>query len=317
VTLLQPALGTNGGSHSAELFRQAQRDLNLDNQGIAGGTDLKVRAKSTPGAGIVVGPGAGWVIGKVSALQGTYYVSNPDDDNSASTGLPGSGGTTKSVLVMLRVEDPQYEGSKTVNTMNSIYTVACAPGATGDVSGLITGIPLARIDYPANTSTITSGMIVDLRAMANPRRQRVLSEYHPTAVEDWGGSTRNLWPFGAFAVFTPHWATNAIVVATMSQIQYTAPLTGVSRVEYGWNTAAPADNPNSLDGMDSGHHLTAAGPLRATVAIAASFGLPLSYRNRYHFLRVGSLVNAGSTGILRADTFSAVVFDMEFFESPT
>src|SRR4051795_12178320 len=108
----------NGATHPAEQFRMLVRDLANGAEGITQGDDLKVIQRSTPGAGVTVGDGSGIVRGRANAFQGSYSACNVGAVNVdiAATGS----GAGRSDMVILRVEDPQYEG--TINP------------ATGDVA---------------------------------------------------------------------------------------------------------------------------------------------------------------------------------------
>lgn len=167
MTLFQAPILTNGSMHSAQQFRMLVRDLANGAEGITQGDDLKVTALGTPGAAVQVGDGSGVVRGKANSFQGSYSACNI---GSATVSIASTGGSPRSDMVVLRILDPQYEGSLDPATDQIMFfDVISNVGSTATVvPGGYTAIPLARIDIPASTSTITSGMITDIRQCANP-----------------------------------------------------------------------------------------------------------------------------------------------------
>ncbi len=77
-------------------------------------------------------------------------------------------------MVILRIEDPQYEGTRNpaVDPIAYFQVISNVSSSATAIPDGRTGIPLARIDIPASTATITDAMIKDVRKVANPRRER-------------------------------------------------------------------------------------------------------------------------------------------------
>ncbi len=307
MTLLQPALLTDGGTHPSALVRRFQKSVVLGNEGIDFGGDLKVRQTATASTSILIGPGGAFVNGKVSALQGTYYVSNPDDQTVANA-VP-SVGTVQHYLVVLRVADPAFEGTADPNlNMNSVQVVSTTIGGRTLPAGT-TGIVLARLEVPADTTTVTAAMIVDLRQMANPRRQRVLrSIFVPVSPVDALGAaagTREFWPdVASFGVDVPTWAARMIVVVMMTGVSTrTGSTNGNTRVLLG--TAATQDVPFNEDWAGSTQ--------RRLFVTGGTVTITSAMRGSTQTLRTDA-VRHDTGGTLEANGGTTVFFDYEFVE---
>src|SRR4051794_40333615 len=87
-------------------------------------------------------------------------------------------------MVVLRVEDPEYEGSldPAADQIEYFQIISGVSSTATTIPDSRTAIPLARIDIPASTSIITSAMITDLRFIANARRDRQLLLQSPTSL---------------------------------------------------------------------------------------------------------------------------------------
>ncbi|GHJ34370.1 hypothetical protein TPA0910_88030 [Streptomyces hygroscopicus subsp. sporocinereus] len=100
-------IATTGATHTAQQFRMMIRDLSRANEGITEGDHLKVTALSTPGGGVQIADGSAVIIGRVSPVQGSYSAYNIGVDTSVT--ISPTGGTGRSDMIVLRVEDPEYE----------------------------------------------------------------------------------------------------------------------------------------------------------------------------------------------------------------
>jgi len=210
-----------GGTHTAQQFRQMIRDLAQGNQGITEGPDLKVSALSTPGGGVQIADGSAVINGVYQAGQGAYNVYNIGVDTSVQ--IPATSGTGRSDMVCLRVQDPEYEGNRTPDTAAFFYVVPNVSNTATTVPSGYSAIPLARIDIPASTATITNSMIKDLRKVANPRRERTLYPYYAQDPYVYISGTDETWktfPNLTMAnIPVPSWAASAKVVFTISGLR--------------------------------------------------------------------------------------------------
>ncbi|MFZ3475362.1 hypothetical protein ACODT3_42340 [Streptomyces sp. 4.24] len=214
MTLAQAPLLTNGATHSAQTFRMMVKDLARGAEGITEGNDLKVSPLTVPGGGVLVGDGSGIIRGRAVPWQGHYTAYNI---GSETVTVAPTGGTPRADMVVMRVLDPEYEGSRNPAKDKIVaFEVVSGVSATGTTPPPgFSAIPLARSNLPANTGTITAAMITDLRRIANPRRDRRIQMVRgfpysaaPTATDKWAD-----WPPEArVQVEVPSWAVTANIV---------------------------------------------------------------------------------------------------------
>lgn len=165
-----------GAVHSSEVARLVTYIATAGQQGVLGPLDLQVLPLSVPGAGVRVQPGACVIVNKALNVFNDSYVARLPSEDIVSTTANGSSGLRYD-LVVARVENPFISGEawSTPNDVTIgpyIFTriIQNVPAATKSVDELALGysaIPLARIAWPLNTATVTSGMITDLRGTVN------------------------------------------------------------------------------------------------------------------------------------------------------
>ncbi|MEV7936598.1 hypothetical protein AB0O82_10685 [Kitasatospora sp. NPDC088264] len=223
MTLIQPPLMVTGAVHPARALRMMVRDLSRGSQGVTEGGDLKVRQTATPGPGVRVGAGSAIVLGAAFG-QGSYTQYNVGDH---LVPIAPTGGTGRTDLLVLRVEDPDFEGTRDpVKEDIGYFHVIPGVSATASAPPGMTALPLARITIPPNCQTVTDAMITDLRKVANPRSEhqvRVIGSFGYSAI----GSQTNVWqewPASAGAqvsIDVPAWATSAYVVTELNGLRIT------------------------------------------------------------------------------------------------
>ena len=199
-------------------------------EGIAQLGDLKVVPLDTPGNGIKVLAGGAVVLNRYQGEtpDQSYMVYNPTQDVLGAADMPPSSGSARSHLVCVVVGDPEFTSvghpfmlstdppAGEENTFEYVRTVVIqnVPSNTTSFDQLNLNYPgyaLARLDVPASTTTITSGMIVDLREMASPRNK--IEQWHvnasvadPLSVAT--AETYEYWPDNSRkAIFIPKWAS--------------------------------------------------------------------------------------------------------------
>jgi hypothetical protein len=307
VTLINPPLLTHGGTHEARAFRMMVRDLARGSQGVTEGDDLKVRQLATPGAGVRVLDGSGVIRGAAWG-QGSYTQYNVGE---AIVPVAPTGASPRSDLVCLRVEDPEYEGTRDpaqdeIGYFHVVSNVSAT--ATTPPSGM-TAIPLARLDLPANTSVVTDAMIRDVRRIANPRRERILYTAYPSSLnrltaqdDQWHN-----WPSQArWKVPVPSWATSAKVLITLAGLRYSesdvyAFMQTVLGTDYGQTTSVDDDQ--------------GASTRRNTVVLADTITIPSSVRGTTQDLYVRTQPKKTEWGNLGVDAATSLIADVEFTES--
>lgn len=222
----------DGPLTKAELARKAQFAASGGAEGIANLTDLKVITNSTPGNGVRVQPGSATILNRyITPVNQSYVISNPTIYAIPSGDMPASNPAAKSHLVAAVVGDPQYSATghpfmpstpipeEDLDTFQYVRFIVIpnVPATTTRFSQLglnYPGVELARLDVPANTTTITSDMIVDLRNVARPRSKDV--QWHVWATDNdvlnVTPLTYEVWPDASIKqVEVPSWASMCYV----------------------------------------------------------------------------------------------------------
>ncbi|WP_329126011.1 hypothetical protein [Streptomyces sp. NBC_01353] len=311
MTLFDAPILTNGATHSAQAFRMLVRDLSLGAEGITQGDDLKVTQLDTPGGGVQISDGSGIVRGRVSAFQGSYAVCNVGED---TIDIAATGGTPRSDLVIIRVEDPEYEGTLDPEVDPVVYfdVISNVSSSATAIPDGRTGIPLARIDIPASTATITDAMIVDVRQIANPRRQRqMLPVQSPTsASNDLGASTTFAYwtTVPGWSVAIPDWASKAIVDVRVSSLRLTTNnFYGAFRATFGASLTLQSVTIDDNQGT---------GVRRVPTEAADTLTIPSAYRGTSQVLRPQAAGYSGNLGRASANESTTFLADIEFIEAP-
>ncbi|MFI6009091.1 hypothetical protein ACIBAG_09700 [Streptomyces sp. NPDC051243] len=305
---LQPPMMVRGADHSARAMRLMVRDLARGRQGVAGSDDLKVRPLETPGPGVRVGDGSALIHG-ARPWQGAYTQSNIGD---TVVDVPPTGPVARTDLLVLRIEDPEFEGDRDPRREEIGYFHLIQGIGSQDTTALreMTAIPLARITIPRNTATITAGMITDLRRLANPRTERTLRTVHPTTTEEVPGKYGQwaAWPKeAAWDVDVPAWATTATVVVALSGLRAGA---GSVYAELRTRLGERAAKPTVVD--DDGTTTR-----RSSVTLADTLAVPPTYRGTRQHLAVEINQNDKyGDGDLTVAKGTTITLDVAFTEGP-
>ncbi|CAM5468602.1 hypothetical protein [Streptomyces aurantiogriseus] len=306
MTLINPPLLTHGGTHAARAFRMMVRDLARGSQGVTEGDDLKVRQLTTPGAGVRVVDGSAVIRGAAWG-QGSYTQYNVGD---ATVPVAPTGASARSDLVCLRVEDPEYEGTRDPETdeIGYFHVVSNVSATATTVPSGMTAVPLARVDIPANTSVITDSMIKDLRQIANPRRERTLYTAYPGSLSQLtaqNGQWYN-WPTAArWKVPVPTWAVTVKLVVTLAGLRLSradvfANMQTVLGTTYGQAVAIDDDQ--------------GANTRRNTVVLADTISVSAALRGTTQDLYVRTQPSKSESGDLGVDAATSLIADVEFTE---
>lgn len=311
-------IAVTGASHDAQQFRMMVRDLARGNQGITEGHHLKVSALAVNGAGVQISDGSAVIAGVASPVQGHYSAYNIGVDTSVT--IAATGGTIRSDMVILRVEDPEYEGTRdpAVDPIVFFEVVSNVSSSATTVPSGYSAIPLARIDIPASTATITDAMIVDLRKVANPRRERILYPYYyPTGsplVEISGTSeTWKTHPNLTMAtIAVPAWAASAKVVFSVSNLRLAdGNIWGGFRFMLGGVEAAQWVGIDDNQGTAARRQYN---EMIETISLTTTAGAAMRGTNQAFLSRMRTRSsNAGSIGV---DSVTSFKVDVEFLEGP-
>lgn len=253
-------------SMSAERAREVSWGLGGGQTGIIGPESLQVRATPTPGGNVRVLPGMFTMAATPEHLtMQTGYTSAPWQ--SYMRGVyqtqtvpisPTSSSGSRIDTIGIVIDDPQYEGTTdSVDWENHqfwrFHVVENAPvGSTRPHHFGSLGrpfMPLAQIQMPANTATITNSMIRDLRFLAVEReRTREYSEPAnpsggnleiPSGQTDWV----SLPEIGGVTI--PQWATHLQLKAHLTSLRVQGgTASGFMRAQFntgavGWQSTEP------------------------------------------------------------------------------
>ncbi|MFE6186496.1 hypothetical protein ACFQ6U_18935 [Streptomyces sp. NPDC056465] len=308
MALIQPPMMVHGGTHPARAMRMMIRDLARGNAGVTEGNDLRVSPLPTPGAGVRVGDGSAVVRG-ASWAQGSYTQYNVGD---AIVPIAPTGASARSDLVTLRIEDPEYEGTRDPLTQDIGYfhVVSGVSASTTAPPAGMTAIPLARIDIPANTATITSAMIKELRSIANPRKDRRIYTASPPGDQNWAGNAKGTfvaWPPAAkWTIAVPPWATTVRVVMTIAGVQV---LKGGIWAYFAWRLGPSVQGQGVT--ADTGK---SDGSERLNLISADTQTVPALLRGTNQPLTALMGLDSDQAGVLQADVATTAVCDIEFSE---
>ena len=212
-------IGLEGVLHSAEVARTLAWASTNGASGIIQPKDLRVRALTVNGGGVRIDPGGFVIESKYSGASLQSYIGRAPTETVLDVPATGSsGGATR--YVVARINDPDYPGGGNIPTDPNSATYAL-PMIVSSLSSSRTEIPLAMIEQPANTATITQSMITDLREIANPREKPVVIP-RPNVTADAGMelTSRVAYPTGEwfpnvggqanngrYDILAPTWAT--------------------------------------------------------------------------------------------------------------
>ena len=304
-----------GAQHSPEVARLLAYAATSGAEGIVTPGDLKVAPLAIPGSSIRVLAGAALILNRAaSGNQQTYVGRNPTEDVVAIA--PTGSGSGRSDLVVAQIRDPFMPGESWEDpddpTVGPYIFTTVIPNVSQNTTKPptgVSGIALARLDIPANTATITSAHIKDLRKLAQPRSERqMFSTTHSGHLQLSDATTYRTWPNVTMQVEVPAWATYADLRVNISGIsQIGAFADAWIRAHIGnsvVSTSLYMDNDGWSDGIRHSTVLTASGPLltaeRGTVITLKTSAL------RY--------TDAAHPGYYQADPATQIGFDIQFSE---
>lgn len=288
-------------------------------EGIVDKGDLKVTADALETEFINVGTGGGLVLNRSNNGGGQSYAAfNRGSDRVA---VPDTAGASRTDLVVLKINDPEFTGQVPADPDNYPYAetvvITGVPAGTERASALNLGYPaveLARITRPATSTTVSSGQITDLRKLALPRFKEYRNHYPVGSNPNMLNVVAPAWePFPGSAtqsVYIPEWATRATFhgfiegldhrTVGRGRIRLTLVATGVGGEATEINEPAPG---GAVD--------------RKTYNFGGEIPLPSSVRGtNVNFRLEGQVTAAGDAGFLQVNTLSSVFFSILLEEQP-
>lgn len=315
-----PWMVGGGAEHSPEIARLLAYVAFNASEGVLGVDDLRVQELAVPGTSVRIMPGACSILNRAAGQTYQAYAGRlPAEDTAAISATGSTAG--RSDLVIARVEDPFLAGEPWADPADPrtgpyVFTrvIPNVPATTTTVTELNLGysaIPLARIDIPAATGTITQAMIVDLRQLPNPRRERHVFTVNVAGTSTLTSSSFVNWPTGAsWSVAVPSWATRVIIRGQVNGVLFPAgnafgnfrATLGISATQStAWNEAVTSVNGNEVD--------------RKSMFAADTISVPASARGTIQTVRLEADRTGGAaTGTVTADTATSAVLDIEFLE---
>lgn len=314
-----PWFTEGGAEHSSEVARLLAYAAFGGAEGVVGSADLQVKALGTPGAAVQVRTGACAVINRAQGSAYQAYAARlpvADQVPIAATGV-----SARSDLIVARIENPYSYGETWPNASDPkvgpyVYTrvISGVPKTTTrvrQVRSSDSAIALARVDIPANTTSVTQAMIKDLRTMVAPRRDRRLYTAFPSTLSTltYSDNKWHNWPGepAKWDIDVPEWATRLKIVTTIAGLRMTksniyASMQNVFGTIQGQNTVID-DN-------------TGTPTRRQTVVIADNMNISSSLRGTTQRLYLQTYMSKIESGDLSVDGSTSIVADLEFVEAP-
>ncbi|WP_413100921.1 hypothetical protein [Streptomyces sp. Inha503] len=314
-----PWFTEGGASHSSEVARLLAYAAFGGAEGVVGSADLQVKALSTPAAAVQVRTGACAIINR--AQGGAYQAYAARLPTADQVPIAATGVSARSDLIVARVENPYSYGETWPNPADPtvgpyVYTrvISGVPKTTTTVRQVRSSdsaIALARIDLPANTTTITQAMIKDLRTMVAPRRDRRLYTAFPSTLSTltYSDNKWHNWPGepAKWDIDVPTWATRLKIVTTIAGLRMTKADVFASMQ----NVFGTIKGQNTVIDDDTGKETR-----RQTVVIADNLSISSSVRGTTQRLYLQTYMSKIETGDLSVDGSTSIVSDVEFVEAP-
>jgi len=330
MTLNNAAWAIDGARINARLARRASYNVLGNTEGVTSAGDLKVSTLAVPGVGLTISAGNASLLNRYqgASINETYSISNIGDEVLDSSFMPPANAAARSHLVCVTIGDPEFSqaghpwmlstdpaaGTEETFKYVRFFVIPNVPAGTTSFKQLNKNYPalaLARIDVPANTSTITSGMITDLRKLARPRQARVLQNGVVVGSGDVLDSGSKVWPFDVQPnVDIPDWATHAFIVVTVNSVYHDQ-----GNVSGSLAPEILIDGTTTYTGTSVGYTLNSAvGTVeRVTLAASAEMYLGPNLRGTTQKFRVRGARTTGP-GYISTAPGSQVIYDIQFYE---
>ncbi|WP_435060380.1 hypothetical protein [Streptomyces sp. bgisy060] len=315
-----PWFTEGGAEHSSEVARLLAYAAFAGGEGVVGTGDLQVRALPSPAAAVNIYTGACAILNK--APGGRYQAYAARLPVADQVPVAATGATKRSDLVVARIENPHSVGETWPQPSDPkvgpyVYTriISNVPSTTTNVRQIRpsdSAITLARIDLPANTSSVTQAMIKDLREMVAPRSRRRLYTSSPLGDQNWPGNAKGTYapwpPAASWTVEIPPWATKGRIMLTIAGVQV---LRGGVWGFCAWQLGAIRSESVVLD---TGK---ADGSERIHLISADTITIPTSMRGTVQPLRGLIALDDDNAGTLQADVATTCILDVDWAEDPT
>lgn len=321
-----------GAQSSARIARLMHQSGTASGNGIVDVGHLQVLPLEVPGTGVRITAGGATVLGAEQEFQGSYFAYNVGDATVDITPTGSGGG--RSDLIVLRVEDPNIDGTSWGHdvTVDPVYYFRVIEGVSSTATEPPVGmsaVALARIDLPASTGTVTAGMVQDVRQSANPKSQRVLRVQRGGTMSDgetWdeAGNIQNpdfeRWPQHNWSVTIPKYATQVQILADWTNV-FLKPLTpsgandAIGQLFVGL-VGGPDGPLYTTSSAYNFNQFSATNGYRCSASNKDQISIPPEWRGLTVQVRMYVMGSAGQNGRLVADSWANFSVDMEFLEIP-
>lgn len=318
-----PYLVGGGFEHSAEVMRAMLAAATSGAEGLVNAGDMKVAPLPVPGTSVTIAPGNALIRNSYGGGSAQTYACRAASQTEVPIEATGSAGW-RNDLIVARIDDPTYQGGPFDPTTFEAARFEVIRGVASDqstVAGLgltYPAIPLARLNVPPSTGTITATMITDLRELAIPRVQRHLFT-HGLAVEETdqisgpvGDSMGEAWPNVFWNFKIPDWAARVRVRALLGGVRVEAISPnnfGQLFVRFGTVASGFSTQWGRWDSSMAG------GITRQTFMVADDRAVPASFRGTASRAYIRATRTNNNLNTPRLDTFSSISLDLEFYET--
>jgi hypothetical protein len=318
----------DGARTPAALGRQATYASMGELSGVVQPLDLRVQPLAVPGNGIRITSGAGVVLNHyLSDPDQSYVVSNPAYHEVPSSSMPPATGGTTYYLVCVVIGDPEYNQSGHPFMTGDpippeeaadfeyvrVVLLPCTSGTTRfEQLGLnYPGLALARIERPGSTTTITAGMITDVRQLARaPRSERKVLMVDTPDGYSLESTAYVEFPTGTYLnVNIPSWATHVVGTAT---------LTGLRNFTRGSTSATKGDLAAQFAGVQGPsvrYDLPDLPEMSHTVVLPIDMSVQ-AVAGTAQQLRIVGKQDPGEIGYVLTYPGTYFIYDLQFTEKP-
>jgi hypothetical protein len=309
----------DGGNTSSQLWRQMAEALSLASPGgITNPLDMICTATGTNNI-VSISGGECIIDGVEIANQGAYYGYNVGIDTSVT--IAATSGSPRTDMVVVRVEDPTFSGSPwggspAAQTIFPRVISGVSSSATWPPGG-VTAIPLCLVNMPASTTNVQQSYIVDLRVLANPKRQRTLLQASGAASPvSWTvGTSPTAWPaLATWQVPVPAWGTGVKISWVLEGCVYIAGGNAHARGNVYPVFGASVSAPNQTFTSTLASITSATTFLPCTISGSADATVSTALRGTTQTLQLAQTTDGTNTGIIEVTEGSVFKVDIEFYQ---
>lgn len=324
MTFYNAAWAIDNATLRSALARVQAYAANSGAQGIVQSGDLKVGPLGTPGNGLTISAGSALVLnGYLGAgTDQMYTVSNPDVHTVSSGDMPSVSGSDQAYILAVVIGDAEFAQtghpfmgpsdppSGEEATFQYVRPVMISCGATATTLSVgYPAIPLARINIPSGVSTITSGMITDLRSLSRPRTQLEMGQATSDGAHNVTNTAWQRVPAAScVTVDIPSWAVRAKVVGFVEGLRLTK--SGSNQVQI----YVESDNRNGVS-TNVNENLSGSDDRRSYNVGAVIDVRDLRGTSQKFSVRAQA-TNGGSSGSLVTDASTSAFLSVYFEEAP-